>query len=94
LDPKGRKTVRGENCIACIFFYRILLGNYIKENKMGGHVARIGEGRGVYGVLVLRPEGKRQLGRTRPRWEDNIKMDLGETGIDGTNWIRLAKDRV
>jgi hypothetical protein len=48
------------------------------------------EGRGVYGVLVGRPEGKRPLGRPRRRWEDNIKMDLLKTGIDGANWIRLA----
>jgi hypothetical protein len=41
-----------------------------------------------------RPEGKRPLERPRRRWEDNIKMDLGETGIDGANWIRLARDRV
>jgi hypothetical protein len=45
-------------------------------------------------VLVGRPEGKRQLGRPRRRWEDNIKMDLGEIGIDGANWIRLTQDRV
>jgi hypothetical protein len=44
--------------------------------------------------LVGRPEGKRSLGRPRRRWEDNIKVDLGEIGIDGTNWIRLAQDRV
>jgi hypothetical protein len=50
----------------------------------------MGEGRGVYRVLVGRPEGKRPLGRPRRRWEDNIKMDLMETGIDGANWIRLA----
>jgi hypothetical protein len=53
-----------------------------------------GEGRGVYRVLVGRPEGKRPLGRPRRRWEDNIKMNLKETGIDGANWIRLAQDRV
>jgi hypothetical protein len=53
-----------------------------------------GEGRGVYRVLVGRPEVKRSLGRPRYRWEDNIKMDLMETGIDGANWIRLAQDRV
>jgi hypothetical protein len=41
-----------------------------------------------------RPEGKRPLGRPRRRWEDNIKMDLREIGIDGANWIRLAQDRV
>jgi hypothetical protein len=52
------------------------------------------EGRGVYRVLVGRPEGKRPLGRPRHRWEDNIKMDLREIGIDGANWIQLAQDRV
>jgi hypothetical protein len=44
--------------------------------------------------LVGRPEGKRPLGRPRHRWEDNIKMDLEEIGIDGANWIQLAQDRV
>jgi hypothetical protein len=44
--------------------------------------------------LVGRPEGNRPLGRPRSRWEDNIKMDLGEIGIDEANWIRLAQDRV
>jgi hypothetical protein len=53
----------------------------------------MGEVRGVYRVLVGRPEGKRPLGRPRRRWEDNIKMDLREIGIDETNWIRLAQDR-
>jgi hypothetical protein len=54
----------------------------------------MGEGRGVYRVLVGRAEGKRPLGRPRFRWEDNIKMDLRETGIDGVNWFWLAKYRV
>jgi hypothetical protein len=58
------------------------------------HVARMGEGRGVYRVLVGRPEGKRPLGRPRRRWEDNIKLDLRDVGIDGANWIQLAQDRV
>jgi hypothetical protein len=58
------------------------------------HVARKGEGRGVYRVLVWRPEGKRPLGRPRHRWEDNIKLHLREIGIDRTNWIWLAWDRV
>jgi hypothetical protein len=53
-----------------------------------------GRGRGAYRVLVGRPEGTRRLGRPRHRWEDNIKLDLGEIGINGTNWIRLAQDRV
>jgi hypothetical protein len=51
-------------------------------------------GRGVYSVLVGRPEGKRPLGRPRCWWEDNIKLDLREIGINGANWIRLAQDRV
>jgi hypothetical protein len=59
-----------------------------------GHVARLGEGRSVYRVLVGRPEGKRPLGRPRRRWDDNIKMDLREIGIDGENLILLAQDRV
>jgi hypothetical protein len=59
-----------------------------------GHVARMGEGRGVYRVLVGRPEDKRSLGRLRHRWEDNIKMDLRKKGIDGVNWIQMAQDRV
>jgi hypothetical protein len=58
------------------------------------HVARMGEGRGVYRVLVWGPEGKRPLGRPRYRWEDNIKMDLREIVINGAKWIRLAQDRV
>jgi hypothetical protein len=68
----------------------------IKSRRMrwAGHVARMGEGRGVYGVLFWRPEGKRPLGRPRHRGEDNIKMNLREIVIDGTNWIRLAQDRV
>jgi hypothetical protein len=68
----------------------------IKSRRMRwvGHVARMGEGRGVYRVLVGRPEGKRPLGRPRSRWEDNIKLYLREAGIDGANWIRLAQDRV
>jgi hypothetical protein len=49
-----------------------------------------GEGRGVYRVLVGRAEGKRPLGRSRRRWEDNIKMDLREIGIDGFGWLRIG----
>jgi hypothetical protein len=52
------------------------------------------EGRGVYRVLAGRPESKRPLGRPRRRWKDNLKMYLGEIGIDGANWIRLLQDRV
>jgi hypothetical protein len=59
-----------------------------------GHVTRTGERRGVYRVLVWKPEGKNPLGRPRRRQESNIKMDLREIGLDGTKWIRLAQDRV
>jgi hypothetical protein len=68
----------------------------IKSRRMrwAGHVARMGEGRGVYRVLVGRPEGKRPLGRPRRRWEDNIKLELREIGIDWANLIQLAQNRV
>jgi hypothetical protein len=54
----------------------------------------MGEGRGVYRVLVGRPEGKRPLGRPRRKWDDDIKLDLREIGIEGANWIWLAQDGV
>jgi hypothetical protein len=58
-----------------------------------GHVARTEERRGVYRVLVGKPEGNRPLGRPRRRWEDNIKTDLQEVGCDVIDWIDLAQDR-
>ena len=57
------------------------------------HVARMGERRVVYRVLVGNPEGKRPLGRPRPRWEVNIKIDLQEVGCEVMDWIELAQDR-
>jgi hypothetical protein len=65
-----------------------------RKLRWAGHVARMGDGRGVHRVLDRRPEGKRPLGRPRRRLEGNFKMDLREIGIDGANWIRLAQDRV
>jgi hypothetical protein len=62
--------------------------------RWAGHVARLGEGRGVYRVLVGIPEGKRPLGRHRRRCEDNIRVGLREIGIDEANWIQLAQDKV
>jgi hypothetical protein len=53
----------------------------------------MGERRGVFRVLVGKPEGKRPLGRPRHRWEDNIEMDLLEVGCGGMNWIELSQDR-
>jgi len=58
-----------------------------------GHVARMGEERGVYRVLVGEPEGKRSLGRPGRRWVDNIRMDLQEEGYEYMDWIGLAQDR-
>jgi hypothetical protein len=54
-----------------------------RRMRWAGHVARMGEGRNVYRVLVGKPEGKRPLGRTRRRWEDGIKMDIREIGWEG-----------
>jgi len=67
----------------------------IKSRRMGwaGHVARMGEERVVYRVLVGKPEGKRPLGRPRRRCVDNIRMDLQEVGCGYMNWIGLAQDR-
>ena len=67
----------------------------IKPRRMrqAGHVARMGEGRGVHKVLVGKPEGKRPLGRPRHRWEDNIKMYLQEVGRGYGDWMEFAQDR-
>ncbi|KAJ4429378.1 hypothetical protein ANN_21535 [Periplaneta americana] len=67
----------------------------IKSRRLrwAGHVARMGESRNAYRVLVGSPEGKRLLGKPRRRWEDNIKMDLREVGYDDRDWINLAQDR-
>jgi hypothetical protein len=54
-----------------------------------GHVAWIREERGVYKILVGKPEGKRPLGKPRYRWEDNIRMDLQEVGCGGMDWLRI-----
>ena len=67
----------------------------IKSRRMrwAGHVARMGEERGVYRVLVGKPEGRRPLGRPRRRWVENIRMDLQEVGCGYMDWIGLAQDR-
>ena len=67
----------------------------IKSRRMrwAGHVARMGKERGVYRVLVGKPEGKRPLGRPTRRWVDNIRMDLHEVECGYMDWIGLAQDR-
>jgi len=61
--------------------------------RWAGHVACMGERRGIYRVVVGKSEGNRPLGRPRCRWEDNIKMDLHEVGFGVMDWIELAQDR-
>ena len=63
----------------------------MRRMRWAGHLARMGEDRGVHRVLVGKPEGKRPLGRPRRRWEDSIKMDLQEVGRG--DWMELAQDR-
>jgi hypothetical protein len=67
----------------------------IKSRRMrwAGHVAQMGEERGVYRVLVGKPEGKSPLGRPRQRWADNIRMNLQKEGCEGMDWIGLTQDR-
>jgi len=64
-----------------------------KRMRWAGHVARMCEERGVYRVLLEKPEGRRPLGRPRRRWVDNIRMDLQEVGCGCMDWIELAQDR-
>jgi len=73
--------------ISNVFFIKI------RRMRLAGHVARMGEERGVYRVLVGKPEGRRPLGRPRRRWVDNIRMDLQEVGCGYIDWIGLAQDR-
>jgi hypothetical protein len=67
----------------------------IKSRRMrwAGHVARLGEKRTAYRLLVGKPEGKTPLGRPRCRWVDNIRMDLGEVGWSDVDWIGVGQDR-
>jgi hypothetical protein len=67
----------------------------IKSRRMrwAGHLARMGEERNAYRLLVGKPEGKRPLGRHRRRWVDNIRMDLGEVGWSDVDWVGLAQDK-
>jgi len=63
------------------------------KNTMSGSCSTYGEEKGVYRILAGKPEGKRPLGRTRHRWEDNIKMDFKGSRMRGMDWIALAQDR-
>jgi len=63
----------------------------LRRMRWAGHVAHMRERRGVYRVLVEKPEGRRPLGKPRHRWEDNNKIDLQEVGCGGMDWIELAQ---
>ena len=76
-----------------VLLARILRVIKYKRMRWAGHVAYMGEERGVYRVLVGKPEGKRPLVRPRRRWVDNIRMDLQEVGCGYMDWIGLAQDR-
>ena len=78
---------------ASVLLTQYCAGGKIETNEMAGHVARMGEDRGVQRVSVGKPEGKRPLGRPRCRWEDNIKMDVQEVGGGRGDWMELAQDR-
>jgi hypothetical protein len=73
----------------------IRLNTISKARRMrwAGHVARMGEERGVHRALVGKPEGNRPLGRPRRRWEDTIKIDLQEIGVGCGDWIESAQDK-
>ena len=79
----------------CMHVCKYIIVRVIKSRRMrwAGHVACMGGERGVYRVLVGKPEGKRPMGRPRRRWEDNIRMDLQEVGCGYMDWIALAQDR-
>jgi hypothetical protein len=81
-------------------YYTVKLYIYIfvrrvktRRMRWAGHVARMGEGRGVHRVLLEKPEGKRPLGRSRPRWEANIKMDLQEVEGGCGDWMERVQHR-
>jgi len=75
-------------------YYSPNIVRVIKSRRMRwvGPVARMGKKRGVYRILVGKPEEKRPLGRPRSRWKDNIKMDLQEVGYEGKDWTELSQD--
>jgi len=91
-------TRNNDNYVTFILLFCINLHNYTyflksKRIRWAGHVARRGEERGVYRVLVGKPEGRRPLRRPRRRWVDNIRMDLQEVGCGYMDCIGLAQDR-
>ena len=87
------RKLHGEDLSDLYFSTNIVRVMKSRIMRWTGHVARMGERRGEYKVMVGKPEGKRPLGRTRCRWEGNIKMDLQEVGCGGVDWTELVQDR-
>jgi hypothetical protein len=77
-------------CVLYIYIVRVIKS---RRMKWAGYVARMGEGRGVYRILVGKSEGRRPLERPRPRGENNIRMDLREVGCECVDWMEHAQDR-
>jgi hypothetical protein len=73
-------------------YHKMVLNDNSRRMRRAEHVARMGEKRNAYRILVEKPEGKRPLGRPRRRWV-NIKMDLRQIGLDDMDWIDLDQDR-
>jgi hypothetical protein len=100
LNSRARDEVTGEwrklhNKELCNLYSSLSIIKIIKSGRMkwAGHIARMGEKRNAYRLLVGKPEGKRPLGRLRRRWVYSIRMDLGEVGWGDVDWIGLAEDR-
>jgi hypothetical protein len=89
-----REQESGEKLFNDLYFsLKILIVIKSRRMRWAGHVGRMGKGRGLYRVLVGKPEGKRSMGRHRRRWKDSIKTDLEEVGCGSMDWIELAQDR-
>jgi hypothetical protein len=92
-NPQNQSLIYKLTLIHLTIIYHVRLIIKSRRMRWAGHVARIGEKRNVYRLLVGKPEGKRPLGRPRRRWIDNIKMNLSEIGLCVVDWIGLAQDR-
>ena len=92
-NEEWRRLHKGElHCLYC----SPNIVRVIKSRRLSwaGHVARMEEGSSVFKIVSLQPAGKRPLGRPRRRWQENIKFDLREMGINTSNWVDLAQDRI
>jgi hypothetical protein len=97
--PKRDEMIGGWRKVHNVEIHNLYSSPYIirmiksKRMRWAGNVARMGEKMNAYRVLLGKPEGKRPLGRTGRRWEDNIKIDLRRVGWGSMDWIDVAQDR-